>query len=137
MKKIVSLYVSFYVVMIYMSESQNLHLYIFWGVRISKQEPHTIFVGNNQWGALSDSVVLFDAPKSLKCMIQPTQNILKHPKTTSFTVFHPSPETLPRHEPPVIPVVEPSMDPSVDATADLAMTEMEHFGIGAVQGNFS
>ena len=85
---------------------------------------------NNQWDALSDSSVLFDAPKSLKCMIQPTQNILKHPKATSFTVFHPSPETLPRHEPPVIPVVEPSMDPSVDATADLAMTEMEHFGIG-------
>ena len=31
MKKIVSFYVSFYVVMIYMSKSQNLHFTIFWG----------------------------------------------------------------------------------------------------------
>ena len=45
-------------------------------------------------------------------------NYPKHPKTTNFTMLHPSPKTLPRREPPV--------EPSVDATADL--TEMEHFG---------
>ena len=48
-------------------------------------------------------------------------------------MLHPSSKTLPRHEPPVIPV-EPSVDPSVDATADLAI-EMEHFGIGCGQGD--